>query len=89
MAIYTGDMNRVTGLSGMDTESMIDKMMKAESAKYERMQKEEITLTWRQEAYRQMIKSMQAFQDKWFSTNPANNIGLTSSWNNFVTSLKL
>lgn len=88
MAIYTGDMNRVTGLSGMDTESMIDKMMKAESAKYERMQKEEITLTWRQEAYRQMIKSMQAFQDKWFSTNPANNIGLTSSWNNFVTSVK-
>lgn len=88
MAIYTGNMNRVTGLSGIDTESMIDKMMKAESAKYERMQKEEITLTWRQEAYRQMIKSMQTFQDKWFSTNPANNIGLTSSWNNFVTSVK-
>lgn len=89
MAVYTGNVNRVTGLSGVDTESMIDKMMKAESAKYEKLQKDEIWVTWRQEAYREVIKSMQDFQNKWFSsTNPTNNIGFESAWNNFTTSVK-
>ena len=40
MAIYTSNTNRVTGLSGIDTESMIDKLMKAESLKYNRLEKE-------------------------------------------------
>ncbi len=89
MAIYTGNVNRVTGLSGIDTEGMIDKMMKAESAKYERLQKDQIWVTWRQEAYRDIIKNMQDFQNKWFSsTNPSNNLSFQSAWNNFTTSVK-
>ncbi len=89
MAIYTGDVNRVTGLSGIDTESMIDKMMKAESAKYEKLQKDEIWVTWRQEAYREVITAMQDFQNKWFSsTNPSSNLGFQTAWNNFNTTVK-
>ena len=89
MAVYTSNVNRVTGLSGIDTESMIDQMMKAESAKYTRLEKQQTTVTWQQEAYRQLITSIQSFQDKWFSTsNISNNIGYDSFWNNYTTSIK-
>ena len=89
MATYTSNVNRVTGLSGIDTESMIDQMMKAESAKYTRLEKQQTTVTWQQEAYRQLITSIQNFQDKWFSTsNLSNNIGYDAFWNNYSNSIK-
>lgn len=89
MAVYTGNVNRVTGLSGIDTDTMINKMMKAEGIKYEKLQKQEIWVTWKQEAYREVIKGVQDFQDKWFSsTNPKNNLGFETAWNNFNTSVK-
>ena len=88
MAIYTSNTNRVTGLSGIDTESMIDQMMKAESLKYNRLEKDKISVTWQQEAYRQLITSMQNFQNKWFSTSSvSNNIGYNAFWNNYTTSI--
>ncbi len=88
MAIYTSNVNRVTGLSGVDTESMIDQMMKAESAKYNRLEKEKTKVTWKQEAFRQLITSMQNFQNKWFSTTSlSSNIGYDAFWNNYKTSI--
>ena len=88
MAIYTSDVNRFTGLSGIDTESMVEQMMKAESAKYNRLEKDKIKVTWQQEAFRQLITSMQNFQNKWFSTtNLSNNIGYDAFWNNYKTSI--
>ena len=88
MAIYTSNTNRVTGLSGIDTESMIDKLMKAESLKYNRLEKEKILVGWKQDAYRNLIKSMQSFQNKWFSSsNISNNIGYDAFWNNYKTSV--
>lgn len=87
MAVYTGNVNRVTGLSGIDTESMIDKLMKAESTKYDRMEKEEQKLTWKQEAYREIIDAMKDFQDKWFGSNRENNLGYNAAWNNYKTSV--
>lgn len=83
MAIYTSNVNRVTGLSGVDTESMIDKMMKAESAKYEKLEKDEILLSWRQEAYREVIGKLQKFQEKWFGIDKTQNIGYNSAWNKY------
>lgn len=89
MAIYTSNINRVTGLSGIDTESMIDQMMKAESTKYNRLEKQKTTVTWQQEAYRQLITSIENFQNKWFSTSSvSNNIGYDAFWNNYSTSIK-
>ena len=88
MAIYTSDVNRFTGLSGIDTESMVDQMMKAESAKYNRLEKEKTKVTWKQEAFRQLITSMQNFQNKWFSTTSlSSNIGYDAFWNNYKTSI--
>lgn len=89
MAMFTSDINRVTGLSGIDTESMVEKMMKAESMKYNRLEKQKTSVTWQQESFRQLIKSMQGFQDKWFNTtNLSNNIGYDAFWNNYKTSVK-
>lgn len=88
MAIYTSNVNRVTGLSGIDTESMIDKMMQAESLKYKRLEKDKTKVTWKQEAYRELITAMQDFQNKWLGTNPLNNIGYNAFWNNYKTSIK-
>lgn len=89
MAMFTSDINRVTGLSGLDTESMVEKMMKAESMKYNRLEKQKTSVTWQQESFRQLIKSMQGFQDKWFNTtNLSNNIGYDAFWNNYKTSVK-
>lgn len=88
MAIYTSNTNRVTGLSGMDTESMIDQLMKAESAKYEKLQKEQTKTNWKQEAYGELITKMQEFKEKWFGLNKDNNLGYNKAWNNFVTSVK-
>lgn len=87
MAIYTSNSNRVTGLSGIDTESMIDKLMKAESAQYERLQREETSISWKQEAYRQLIESLQTFNDKWFGIDKTTNIGYNTAWDNFTTSV--
>lgn len=89
MAMFTSDINRVTGLSGLDTESMVEKMMKAESMKYNRLEKQKTSVTWQQESFRQLIKSMQGFQDKWFNTtNLSNNIGYDAFWNNYTTTVK-
>lgn len=89
MAMFTSDINRVTGLSGIDTESMVEKMMKAESMKYNRLEKQKTSVTWQQESFRQLIKSMQGFQDKWFNTtNLSNNIGYDAFWNNYTTTVK-
>ncbi|MDE6182081.1 MAG: flagellar filament capping protein FliD [Eubacteriales bacterium] len=88
MAIYTSNTNRITGLSGIDTESMIDQMMKAESVKYNRLEKEKISVTWKQEAYRTLITAMQDFQNKWFGTGSlSNNMGYDAFWNNFTSSI--
>lgn len=87
MAIYTSNVNRVTGLSGIDTESMVDQLMKAESAKYNRLEKDKISVTWQQEAFRQLISSMNSFKNKWFGSNLSNNIGYDAFWNNYKTSV--
>ncbi|WP_250278531.1 flagellar filament capping protein FliD [[Clostridium] colinum] len=88
MAIYTSNANRVTGLSGLDIDGMIDKLMQAEGAKYKRLEKEKISVTWEQEAFGKLITSMQSFQDKWLGTSVSNNIGYNSFWNNYTNSVK-
>ena len=50
MATYTSNVTRITGLSGFDTETAIDQLMEAESAKYKSLQKEKTWKTWQQEA---------------------------------------
>ncbi len=59
--MYTNTM-RFTGLSGIDTESMIKQLMKAESAKMDKLKQQNQLLVWRQEAYRAQATALQTFQ---------------------------
>lgn len=53
---------RITGLaSGIDTEEMIQGMMKAERIKYDRVGQEKQILTWRQEMYNSLNKDYANF----------------------------
>lgn len=66
--MFTDNVNRVTGLSGIDTESMIEKLMKAESTKYTNIQKKKQWTMWQQDAFRSKIKSIQNFQNTYFKS---------------------
>lgn len=68
MSTYTST-TRITGLSsGLDIDSMVEQLMKAESTKYNTLQRKQQTVTWQQEAYRDIISKLQTFQEKWFGT---------------------
>ena len=88
MGVYTTDVNRVTGLSGIDTDSMIEKLMTAESAKYDSLQQKQTWVGWQQDAYREVITSLQNFQNKWFGTNLNNNFKYSSTFKSFNTQIK-
>lgn len=85
--MYTSNINRVTGLSGFDTEGMVEKLMQAESAKKIRLEKDKIKVGWEQEAYRNIISSVQDFKNKWLGTNVSNNIGYDAFWSGSKTSV--
>ncbi len=87
MAIYTSDVNRVTGLSGIDTDSMVDQLMQAESYLYENYLRAETYTTWQQEAYREIATLLQDFQDAWLGTSISSNLGYEAAWNNYVNSV--
>lgn len=85
--MYTSNVNRVTGLSGFDTEGMVEKLMQAESAKKIRLEKDKIKVGWEQEEYRKIISSVEDFKNKWLGTNLSNNIGYDAFWNSSKTSV--
>ncbi len=85
--MYTSNINRVTGLSGFDTEGMVEKLMQAESAKKIRLEKDKIKVGWEQEAYRNIISAVQDFKNKWLGTNVSNNIGYDAFWSGSKTSV--
>ncbi len=81
---YTGT-TRVTGLSsGMDIDGLVEKMMKAESSKYNNLQRKSTKLQWQQEAYRSIISKLQSFQDKWFgNSSSSTNFRYSVAFQNF------
>lgn len=59
--------SRITGLaSGMDTESMVEKLMKAESAQMEKLQQQKQTYEWKRDTYRDINKNLSTFKDNIF-----------------------
>lgn len=81
MAMYS-NVNRMTGLSGIDTESMIKQIMLSESQKLYKLQKNNTLLTWKQEAYWSVADKLKTFQDKFLrASNGANSIMLPSNFN--------
>lgn len=81
--MYTSNTNRVTGLSGIDTDSMVEKLIYAESTKYFRLQRQSTWKTWQQESYRSVIKSLQDFQNKYFTGSADTNFRYSTAFQNF------
>lgn len=68
--------------SGMDTESVVEKMTQSIQTKIDRLKKAQTKNTWKQEAYREVIDALTSFQSKYFSfSNPATNLLRTGLYN--------
>lgn len=58
----------ISGLqSGIDTEQLVKDMMSGTQGKIDKTKQEKQLLEWKQELYRNVIKSLTAFQSKFFS----------------------
>lgn len=74
---YLQSKNKISGLvSGMDIDSIMEKLMKAESAQMEKLQQQKQKYEWKRDAYREVNTKMQKFSDDAFD-----NYGLTKNWN--------
>ncbi len=87
--MYTNT-TRITGLSGsgIDTDALVEKMMFAESSKLFRYQRNLQWKTWQQEAYRNIIKKFQDFQDKWFGIGKSTSLKYSTAFTTFKSSVK-
>ncbi|MDR2903507.1 MAG: hypothetical protein LBU77_03255, partial [Clostridiales bacterium] len=86
--MYTNTM-RMTGLSGLDTDTMVKQLMQAESVKLVNLRKSRQANVWRQEQYQTVIKQMQTYQDSFLSFGKAANLKSASSFRNMTSSVKL
>lgn len=67
--------NRVTGLSGFDTESVVKSLMEAESLPLTQMQQRRQILAWKQESYRDVTTQLRGFKSTFFDLlNPSKNL---------------
>lgn len=84
MPIYTNNTNRVTGLSGVDTEQWIKQLMQAEGTKLTRVKKQATLLSYKQEAYKNTSKLLKDFQNSILSIGSNKSI---RSRSNFLTKI--
>ena len=80
---------RLTGLtSGMDTDTMVKDLMKAESARLNKVKKNQTSVSWQQEAYREIIGKIRTLQSTFFDTlSPSKNISSSASFGKFSYSV--
>lgn len=76
---------RLTGItSGMDTDKMVKDLMKAESARLDKVKKNQTSVSWQQEAYRDVISKIRTLQSTYFDTlTPEKNISSSASFGKF------
>ena len=68
--------NKIGGLvSGMDIDSIMEKLMKAESAQMEKLQQQKQKYEWKRDSYREVNTSLTAFEQGLFD-----NYGKPSNW---------
>lgn len=58
--------SRVTGLSGFDVDQTVKDLMKAENTKLDQLKQKQTKAQWEQDAYREIITSLSAFQSSYF-----------------------
>jgi len=71
--------SRVTGLvSGFDTDTMVEDLMNIEQLKLDKLNKERITAEWKEEALRDVNKTIKTFRDKFMSVLSSDNMYTSS-----------
>ncbi len=74
---YLQSKNKISGLvSGMDIESIMEKLMKAESSQMEKLQQQKQKYEWRRDAYREVNTKLETFRSDAFD-----NYSLSKNWN--------
>lgn len=74
--------SRISGLaSGMDIDSIIEKLMKAESAKMEKLQQQKQKYEWQRDSYRSVNTKLEAFRTESFNkySMPSNFLAKTAT----------
>lgn len=93
-----GNSIRITGLnSGLDVDALVKKMLSADQIRVDRAKQQQQLITWKQEAYNEIISNIKELQEKYLnvlntetyllSSNNYNNMTATSS-NTTVVSAK-
>ncbi len=80
---------RITGImSGMDTETMIKDLMKAESLKMDALEQQKKLAEWEKESYQDISKMLREFRDTYMDIlTPATNFRSPSMFANFSSSV--
>lgn len=65
--------NRMTGLSGLDTETMVSDLMKVERIPLNVMRQKRDLVEWRQEAYREMTNTLKTIKTSFFDVTQRTN----------------
>lgn len=73
--------SRLSGLmSGLDTDTLVQKMLKTEYAKVDKLKQKQIYETWRQDAYRDVSSMLLGFKSKYMDIlNPDTNLKFTKN----------
>ncbi|MGX8796335.1 flagellar filament capping protein FliD [Fusibacter sp. JL298sf-3] len=80
---------RITGLmSGMDTDQMVKDLMRVERMKVDKVKQERDWTNWKQESFRNIIKKVQGFHNKYFDIlNSSQNMTSATSFSKFTYSV--
>ena len=77
---------RLTGMaSGLDTESMIKQLMKAEQYKVDKVKQEKQLLQWKRDDYRNMTSILKGFNDSYMDVLSSVNMRSQNSYKAFST----
>jgi len=83
-SIYNS-ITRMSGLSGLDVDSIVYSLMQIERAKIDKVSQDRQLLLWKQEKYRNIISALQGFQNEFFnSLKPATDMRSTATYNAFA-----
>lgn len=78
---------RMTGLSGIDVDTMVKKLMDAERIKQDKLKQQQTYLQWTQDAYRDQINTLRAFSSKNFDILSSSSILNENTFSGFETSI--
>ncbi len=62
------NVTRLTGLSGLDVDSIVEKLMTVERAKVDKVSQARQLLIWKQDKYRSITSALQSFNNTYFNS---------------------